>query len=107
MDFPIPPFLIPPFSFSQNKLRNLRELGAPPDTCVIYIIFIIYMYTYIVKYIYIYIIIILIINIHIYIYIYIPGHALHEKGLQRQKGASPLVSSQERRALAVPLINRG
>ena len=37
----------------------------------------------------------------------IPGHALHEKGLHRQKGAGPLVSSQERRVLAVPLINRG
>ena len=38
---------------------------------------------------------------------YIPGHALHEKGLQGQKGAGPLVSSHEERALAVPLINRG
>ena len=37
----------------------------------------------------------------------IPGHALHEKGLQRQIGVGTLVSSQERRALAVPLINRG
>ena len=37
----------------------------------------------------------------------IPGHALHEKGLQRQKGAGPLVSSQEERALLVLLINRG
>ena len=37
----------------------------------------------------------------------IPGHALHEKGLQRQIGDGTLVSSQERRALAVPLINRG
>ena len=36
----------------------------------------------------------------------IPGHALHEKGLQRQKGVGPLVGSQERRALLVPLINR-
>ena len=36
-----------------------------------------------------------------------PGHALHEKGLQRQIGVGTLVSSQERRALAVPLINRG
>ena len=35
----------------------------------------------------------------------IPGHALHEKGLQRQ-GDGPLVSSQEERALLVPLINR-
>ena len=38
---------------------------------------------------------------------YVPGHALHEKGLQRQIGAGTLVSSQERRALFVPLINRG
>ena len=37
----------------------------------------------------------------------IPGHALHEKGLQRQIGVGTLFSSQERRALAVPLINRG
>ena len=36
----------------------------------------------------------------------IPGHALHEKGLQRQIGIGTLVSSQERRALAVLLINR-
>ena len=36
----------------------------------------------------------------------IPGHALHEKGLQRQISVGTLVSSQERRALAVPLINR-
>ena len=36
-----------------------------------------------------------------------PGHALHEKGLQRQKGVGTLVSSQERRAFAVPRINRG
>ena len=35
-----------------------------------------------------------------------PGHALHEKGLQRQKGVVPLVGSQEQRALLVPLINR-
>ena len=34
------------------------------------------------------------------------GYALHEKGLQRQKGAGQLVSSQEERALLVPLINR-
>ena len=34
-----------------------------------------------------------------------PGHALHEKGLQRQ-GVVALVSSQEQRALLVPLINR-
>ena len=37
----------------------------------------------------------------------VPGHALHEKGLQRQKGAGPLVSSQEQRALLVLVINRG
>ena len=37
----------------------------------------------------------------------IPGHALHGKGLQRQKGVGPLVSSQEKRALLVPLINCG
>ena len=36
----------------------------------------------------------------------IPGHALHENGLQRQIGVGTLFSSQERRALAVPLINR-
>ena len=36
----------------------------------------------------------------------IPGHALHEKGLQRQKGVVPLVGSQEQRALLVPVINR-
>ena len=33
-------------------------------------------------------------------------HALHEKGLQRYTAVDTLVSSQERRALAVPLINR-
>ena len=33
------------------------------------------------------------------------GHALHEKGLQRQLGVGTLVSSQERRALLVPLMN--
>ena len=33
-----------------------------------------------------------------------PGHALHEKDLQRQKGDSPLVSSQEQRELLVPVI---
>ena len=37
----------------------------------------------------------------------IPGHALHEKGLQRQISAGPLVSSQERRAAVVPRVNRG
>ena len=36
-----------------------------------------------------------------------PGHALHENGLQRQIGDGTLVSSQEERALFVPLINRG
>ena len=35
-----------------------------------------------------------------------PGHALHKKGLQRQIGVGTLVNSQQRRALAVPLINR-
>ena len=34
-------------------------------------------------------------------------HALHETGLQRQTSFSPLVSSQEQRALFFPLINRG
>ena len=33
-------------------------------------------------------------------------HALHENGLQRQIGVDSLVSSQERRALAVPVTNR-
>ena len=37
----------------------------------------------------------------------IPGHALHAKGLQRQIGVVTLVSSQERRALLVPRLNRG
>ena len=37
----------------------------------------------------------------------IPGHALHEKGLQRQKSLGPLVSNQEERALLLPVINRG
>ena len=32
-----------------------------------------------------------------------PGHALHEKGLQKQKGVGTLVSSQERKAAVVPL----
>ena len=36
-----------------------------------------------------------------------PGHALREKGLQRQKGVGPLVSSKEQRALLVPLVNCG
>ena len=44
---------------------------------------------------------------HVWARIVFPGHALHEKGLQRQKSAGPLVSSQEERALLVPLINRG
>ena len=46
-------------------------------------------------------------NLCINIYTYILGHALHEKGLQRQKGVGPLVSSQEQRALLVPRFNRG
>ena len=37
----------------------------------------------------------------------IPGHALHEKGLQRQIAVGTLVNSQQRRALAVPRLNRG
>ena len=36
-----------------------------------------------------------------------PGHALHEKGLLRQKSVVPLVGSKEQRALFVPVINRG
>ena len=36
----------------------------------------------------------------------IPGHALHETGLQRQMVVGTLVNSQQRRALAVPVINR-
>ena len=36
-----------------------------------------------------------------------PGHAVHEKGLQRQKGVGPLVGSQEQRALTTPRSNRG
>ena len=35
----------------------------------------------------------------------VPGHALHEKGLQRQIGVGTQVSSQERRAAVVPQIN--
>ena len=35
-----------------------------------------------------------------------PGYAVHEKGLQRQKGAGPLVRSPEKREAAVLLINR-
>ena len=38
--------------------------------------------------------------------LFIPGHALHEKGLQRQIAVGTLVNSQQRRALAVPLVNR-
>ena len=37
----------------------------------------------------------------------VPGHALHEKGLQRQIAVGTLVNSQQRRALAVPRLNRG
>ena len=33
-------------------------------------------------------------------------HALREKGLQRQKGVDPMVSSQEVRALLVPVVTR-
>ena len=36
----------------------------------------------------------------------IPGHALHEQGLQGQICVGTLVNSQQRRALAAPLINR-
>ena len=32
---------------------------------------------------------------------------MHEKGLQKQKGDGPLVSSQGERALLVPLVSRG
>ena len=49
-------------------------------------------------------------SISIYIgfvlFVLFPGHALQEKGLQRQKGVGPLVSSQDERALLVPVINR-
>ena len=38
-------------------------------------------------------------------YVRVPGHALHKKGLQRQISDGTLVSSQERRAAVVPLIN--
>ena len=37
----------------------------------------------------------------------VPEHALHEKGLQRQIGVGTLVSSQEQRALLVPVIKTG
>ena len=36
----------------------------------------------------------------------VPGHALHEKGSQRQNGVGPLVGSQKRRALLVLVTNR-
>ena len=36
----------------------------------------------------------------------VSGHALHEKGLQRQVGIGTLVSSQERRAAVVLVVNR-
>ena len=37
----------------------------------------------------------------------IPGRPWDEKGLQRQKGVGLLVGIQERRALLVPVTNRG
>ena len=37
-------------------------------------------------------------------YVMVPRYALHEKDLIRQKGFGPLVSSQEERALLVPLV---
>ena len=37
----------------------------------------------------------------------VSGHALHEKGFQRQIGVDTLVNSHQQRALAVPLINCG
>ena len=37
----------------------------------------------------------------------IPGHALHEKGLQTQKGVGPLVSSQEERGLLALVVKCG
>ena len=40
-------------------------------------------------------------------YIVIPGHALHEKGLQSQLGVGTMISNEERRAAVVPQINRG
>ena len=43
---------------------------------------------------------------YIYIYIYIHIY-IYTKGLQGQKGIGTLVSSQERRAAVVPVINRG
>ena len=38
-------------------------------------------------------------------YTFVPGHALHEKSSQKQRCDGPLVSSQDERALLVPLIN--
>ena len=35
----------------------------------------------------------------------IPGQALHEKGLQRQEGVGPVLSSQEQRAALAPRMN--
>ena len=35
-----------------------------------------------------------------------PGHAPHEKGLQKHKGVVPLVGSRAKIALLVPVINR-
>ena len=40
------------------------------------------------------------------LYVFFPGHALYDKDLQRQISVGTLVSSQERRALAVQLMNR-
>ena len=37
---------------------------------------------------------------------FVPGHALHIKGLQKQIGVGKVVSSQERKAFAVPLMSR-
>ena len=42
-----------------------------------------------------------------YARVYFHDDVLHEKALQRHIGACILVSSQERRALLVSLINRG
>ena len=38
--------------------------------------------------------------------IIVPRHAVHEKGIQRQKGVVPQVGSKEQRALLFPLLNR-
>ena len=35
-----------------------------------------------------------------------PGNAVHEKGLQTQKGVGSLVGSQERKALLVPRLDQ-